>query len=200
MGQPAPGAQTVMMRVAPAGARVEVRTTNPWLIIQPSGQALNVRVDPGSLAAGVHQAVARVRASGLERMMRVELTVKRPEGAPPPPPLTTPAKPPEAAPPKPAAETGSPEPDGPWTFDKRGTVVWNGALAPDARIVLGWSRIIDGGGATGDYMLPRNLTVDEMPPGLVVEIGPYPNPRRVTIINKTGRVVPQIRLPWRLKQ
>jgi hypothetical protein len=204
-GQPAPPPSTVMMRIAPDSAPVDVAVDAGagWLRASAAGKILTVRVDPRTLAVAEYQAAVRVRSSGLERSMRVVLAVLEPQRPlVTPPAVATPAKPPEPAPAKAALTEPPPSslPTGPWGGARQGTITWIGQLLPGGRLVLGDTRVLEGGGNAGTFLLPPNVTVQQTDPaGLQAEIGPAPNQRRITIVNNAGRMLPLIKITWRLK-
>ena len=202
--KPAP----VILAVNRSPLQAAAREPGSWVSAEAGGGRIVLGLKPAvtALAPGEYHQYVQVTSNRDSALLEVALSVSG-EVKPDTPQsaaqsrVTPPGPAPPAAPKtvEPAA-AAAPFAMKPYNGPKRGTANWSGALAAGARLVLGESGVLEGGGTLGGNDIPpTDVDVVVTPRGLDVHALPPPNAQRVAIANSSGATVYQIRIAWNIK-
>jgi hypothetical protein len=189
--------------------RAVVRETGSWLSAEASNGhiVLDLNAAAATLSPGQYHQTVQITSNRDSAVLDVSLSVaadvRSDTAQPATPPSVTPPKPtatdvPKSAPPAPAP---APAVKMPYQGPKRGTINWSGNLAAGARLVLGESGVLEGGGTLSPSGIPPTdveVTVAQRGVEILGTFAP-PNPQRVVIVNSSGAPVSQIRINWNIK-
>jgi predicted Ser/Thr protein kinase/tetratricopeptide (TPR) repeat protein len=201
--KPAP----VTLSVNRSPLQAAVRGPGSWLSVQAGRGYIFLDLMPAAtaLAPGEYHQTVQVTSNRDSAPLDVALSVS----AAPKSDMTRPVTQSHVTPPGPAPEAPKsvdqapapvPAVKKPYNGPKRGTANWAGTLPVGARLVLGESGVLEGGGTLGGNDIPpTDVEVSVAPPGLEVHTLPWPNAQRVAIANSSGATVYQIRIAWNIK-
>jgi hypothetical protein len=205
-GDPKPAAAILAVNRSPLKAAV--REPGSWVSAEAASGRIRLDLKPAALALapGEYHQTVQVTSDRDSAALEVALSVRgeaksgTAQPTTPQPHVTPPGPAPEASKPADQAPAAAPAVRKPYNGPKRGTANWSGALAAGARLVLGESGVLEGGGTLGGSEIPpTDVNVTVAPPGLEVSVLPPPSAQRVAIVNSSGATLYQIRISWNIK-